>query len=122
VLAKALSVIAVLSACALAIFAVVPELLLRTAFGASYASGAAILLTLGAAYTLLAASYLCVQFQLGLHRRTFMLVLALMACVEPLLLIGAGDLATFARTVLAVHAATAVLLLALSAARRPRAT
>ena len=118
VLAKALLVIVALSASALTIFAVVPELLLRTAFGRSYESGAGILLTLGAAYTLLAASYLCVQFQLGLHRRTFMLVLAVMACAEPLLLIGAGDLATFARTVLAVHAATAVLLLGLSATRQ----
>jgi O-antigen/teichoic acid export membrane protein len=122
VLAKALLVIAALSACALTIFAVVPELLLRTAFGRSYESGAGILLTLGAAYTLLAASYLCVQFQLGLHRRTFMAVLAVMACAEPLLLIGAGDLETFARTVLAVHAGTAVALLGLSAARHRTST
>ena len=64
-------VIAALSACALTIFAVVPELLLRTAFGAEYESGADVLLTLGAAYALLAVSYLCVQFQLGLHHRRF---------------------------------------------------
>jgi O-antigen/teichoic acid export membrane protein len=118
VLVRALLVIAALSACALTIFG--PELLLRTAFGPTYESGADVLLTLGAAYTLLAASYLCVQFQLGLHRRAFALVLALMACAEPLLLIGAGDLAAFARTVFAVHAATAILLLALSAVRRAR--
>ena len=76
------------------------------------------LLTLGVAYALLAATYLCVQFLLGLHRRVFVLVLALMAVVEPLLLLGAGDLATFARTVLAVHAVTAVGLLAMSVVRR----
>ncbi len=35
-----------------------------------------------------------------------------MAVAEPLLLIGAGDLAAFAGTVLLVHAVTAVLLLA----------
>ena len=74
--------------------------------------------TLGIAYALLAVSYLCVQFQLGLHRRVFVLVLALMAVVEPLLLLGAGDLAAFARTVLAVHAVTAVGLLAMSVVRR----
>ena len=104
------------------IFGLVPELLLRTAFGAEYESGADVLLTLGAAYALLAVSYLCVQFQLGLHRRRFALVLALMAVAEPLLLLSAGDLAAFARIVLAVHAVTAVGLLALSAAQRAQRT
>ena len=106
--------------CALVIFGLVPELLLRTAFGAEYESGADVLLTLGAAYSLLAVSYLCVQFQLGLHRRRFALVLAVMAVAEPLLLLSAGDLAAFARTVLLVHAVTAVGLLAMSAVRRAR--
>ena len=122
VLARGLAVIAALSACALTIFALVPELLLRTAFGAEYESGADVLLTLGVAYALLAVSYLCVQFQLGLHRRVFVLVLALMAVVEPLLLLGAGDLDAFARTVLAVHAVTAVGLLLAIAVRRPAMT
>jgi O-antigen/teichoic acid export membrane protein len=116
VLLRALAVIAVLAAGALAIFAVVPELLLRTAVGADYESGADVLLQLGAAYALLAVTYLCVQFLLGLHRRAFALVLALMALLEPLLT-GAGDLAAFAGTVLLVHATTAVLLLTLSLAR-----
>jgi O-antigen/teichoic acid export membrane protein len=118
VLLRALAVIAVLAAAALAIFAAVPELLLRTAFGADYESGADVLLQLGAAYALLAVSYLCVQFLLALHRRAFILALALMAAVQPLLLLGAGDLAAFAGTVLAVQAATAVVLVALSLARR----
>ncbi len=117
VLLKALGVIAVLAACALAIFAAVPELLLRTAIGPDYESGSTVLLQLGAAYSLLAVSYLCVQFLLGLHRRAFALVLALMAVLEPLLLTGAGDLAAFARTVLLVHATTAVVLLAISLTR-----
>ena len=73
---------------------------------------------LGAAYALLATTYLCVQFLLGLHRRVFVPVLAVMAAAEPLLLLGAGDLQAFARTVLLVQAVTAVLLLALSAVRR----
>ena len=118
VLARALGVIAALSAAALVIFALVPELLLRTAFGADYESGADVLLMLGAAYALLASSYLCVQFLLGLHRRAVIPVLAVMAAAEPLLLLGAGDLEAFARTVLLVHTLTAVLLLGLSAARR----
>jgi O-antigen/teichoic acid export membrane protein len=118
VLGRGLALIAALSACALTIFGLVPELLLRTAFGAEYEAGADVLLTLGAAYALLAASYPCVQFQLGLHRRHFALVLAVMAVAQPLLLLGADDLAAFARTVLLVHAVTAVGLLALSAVRR----
>ena len=76
------------------------------------------LLQLGAAYALLAVTYLCVQFQLGLHRRAFALALAVMALAEPLLLLGAGDLAAFAGTVLLVHATTAVVLLGLSLGRR----
>ena len=118
VLLRALAVIAVLAACALVIFGAVPELLLRTAFGADYESGASVLLQLGAAYALLAVSYLCVQFLLGLHRRAFALLLGVMALAQPLLLLGAGDLAAFARTVLLVQAVTAVLLLAVSLARR----
>jgi len=118
VLLKGLAVIAVLSACALAIFAAVPELLLRTAFGADYESGADVLLQLGAAFSLLAVTYLCVQFLLGLHRRAFALILAVMAIAEPLLLLGASDLAAFAGTVLLVQAITAVLLLAVSLGRR----
>ena len=120
VLGRGLAVIGALSAAALVIFALVPELLLRTAFGAEYESGADVLLTLGAAYSLLAVSYLCVQFQLGLHLRHFALVLAVMAVAEPLLLLSAGDLAAFARTVLLVQAVTAVGLLAMSAVRRAR--
>jgi O-antigen/teichoic acid export membrane protein len=118
VLLRALAVIAVLAACALVIFAVAPELLLRTAFGADYESGAGVLFQLGAAYALLAVTYLCVQFLLGLHRRAFALWLGLMAAAQPLLLLGAGDLEAFARTVLLVQAVTAVLLLAVSLTRR----
>jgi len=118
VLLRALAVIGVLSAAALAIFAVAPELLLRTAFGADYEAGADVLFQLGAAYALLAVTYLCVQFLLGLHRRAFALVLAVMAVAQPLLLLGAGDLETFARTILLVQGVTAVLLLAVSLGRR----
>src|SRR3954470_18372970 len=50
VLLRGLAVIGALEACALVIFAAVPELLLRTAFGRDYQSGAAVLLQLGAAY------------------------------------------------------------------------
>ena len=45
-----------------------------------------------------------------------------MAVVEPLFLLGADDLESFARIVLAVQAVTAVLLLAISVVRRPAMT
>ena len=71
VLARGLGVIGVISACALIVFATVPALLLRTAFGAEYETGETVLLALGAAYALLAAAYIGVQFLLGLRHRWF---------------------------------------------------
>jgi O-antigen/teichoic acid export membrane protein len=118
VLARALGVIGAISLVALVVFATVPALLLRTAFGAEYESGDAVLLTLGGAYALLAASYLGVQFLLGLHRRWFAAALAAVAVAEPALLAGAHDLSSFAGTVLGVQAVGAVLVLALAATTR----
>ncbi len=118
VLVRALALIAVLAAGALVIFAAVPGLLLRTAFGAEFEPGETVLFALGAAYALLAATYLAVQFQLAMHRRRFLAVLAAAAVAEPLVLLVADDLESFAATVLAIQAAAAVVLLALSL-RRP---
>jgi O-antigen/teichoic acid export membrane protein len=115
VLLRGLAVIGAVTVCALTVFVAAPELLLRTAFGPEYEPGADVLLTLGLAFALLAASYLAAQYQLGLHRRAFLAVLAAAAIAEPLLLIGAADLESFAVRVLAVQAAAAVALLALSA-------
>ncbi|HYM57180.1 MAG TPA: oligosaccharide flippase family protein [Solirubrobacteraceae bacterium] len=118
VLGRGLGLIAAISLVALAVFATVPALLLRTAFGAEYEAGEAVLLTLGAAYALLAAGYLGVQFLLGLRRRWFAAALAVVAVTEPALLAGAHDLSSFASTVLGVQAVGAVLVLALAAATR----
>jgi O-antigen/teichoic acid export membrane protein len=118
VLLRALGVIGALSAVALVIFATVPALLLRTAFGAEYESGDAILLTLGAAYALLSCGYLGVQFLLGLRHLWFAAALACVAVAEPVLLAGAHDLERFAGVVLVVQATGAILVLALAAATR----
>ena len=120
VLVRALGLIGALSAVALACFASVPELLLRVAFGPEYEPGAEVLLFLGLAFSLLSATYLAVQFQLGLHRRAFLGVLAIAAVVEPLLLLGAVDLESFALIGLYVQAATAAGLLLLSVRRSSR--
>ena len=118
VLARGLGVIAAVAACALTVFATVPALLLRTAFGPEYEAGDAVLLTLGAAYALLAATYIAVQFLLGLRQRWFAAALALVAIAEPILLASANDLDAFAGTVLAVQAVGAVLMLAVAATTR----
>ena len=119
VLVRALALIGFIAAAALTAFALFPELLLRIAFGARYEGGADVLLPLGAAFALLAATYLAVQFKLGLRHRGFIAVLVVAALVEPLLLTQADGLESFARTVLAVQAVTAAALLALSLLRPP---
>jgi O-antigen/teichoic acid export membrane protein len=119
VLVRALGLIAAVAVVALAFYATVPGLVLRVAFGEQYESADSVLFALGAAYALLAVTYLVAQFELGLRRHAFAIVLALAAVLEPLLLVlSADDLASFARVVLAVQGTTALVLLAL--AFRPR--
>jgi O-antigen/teichoic acid export membrane protein len=120
VLVRALGLIAAVAVVALAFYATVPKLVLDVAFGKQYESAHSVLFALGAAYALLAVTYLVAQFELGLRRHAFAALLALAAVLEPLLLVvSADDLASFARVVLAVQGATALLLLAL-AFRPPR--
>jgi O-antigen/teichoic acid export membrane protein len=118
VLARGLGVIGAISACALIVFATVPALLLRTAFGAEYETGETVLLTLGAAYALLAAAYIGVQFLLGLRHRWFAAALGLVALVEPVLLASADDLESFASVVLLVQALAACVALSAAATAR----
>jgi O-antigen/teichoic acid export membrane protein len=118
VLVRALGLIGAAAVVALGLYATVPTLVLDVAFGKQYESADSVLFALGAAYAMLAVTYLVAQFLLGLRRRRFAAVLAVAAVVEPLLLIGADDLTSFATIVLAVQAATALTLLAL-AARQP---
>jgi O-antigen/teichoic acid export membrane protein len=122
VLARALGVIAAVALPALVLYAVVPRLVLRTAFGPEYEAGAGILLALGAAYALLAVTYLGVQYLLGLHLRTFLPVLVLAAAAEPAVLALSTSLRSLAVTVLAVQAAVAAVMVALAVTseRRPR--
>jgi len=114
VLLRALAVIGAIAAVALTAYAVAPRLVLGLAFGPEFESGDAVLLALGAAYALLAASYLAVQYLLGLHRRAFAPVLGVGVVTLAALLATAGDLAGFARVVLLVQAGVAVAVLALA--------
>ncbi|HEX2102097.1 MAG TPA: oligosaccharide flippase family protein [Solirubrobacteraceae bacterium] len=120
VLLRALGILFVIATPALLIFATVPELLLRLAFGPDLTLAAGALPLLGAAMTLLAVAYLTVQYLVALGERRFLWVLGAIALAEPLLL-GFTDrgVVGFAGIVLAVQSAAAasVLLLGLRARR-----
>jgi O-antigen/teichoic acid export membrane protein len=119
VLGRALALIGAIAAVALTVYALIPGLVLETAFGKEYRSADSVLLALGAAYTLLAVTYLAAQFLLGLRKRTFAWILAVAAVLEPVLLLAAADdLSSFAAVVFAVQAVTAIALLAI-ATRQP---
>jgi len=116
VLARALAVLVVVAAPALLIFAAVPELLLKLAFGPDGAEGAGALLLLGIAMTLLAVAYLTVQYMLALRETRFLWVLGVVAIAEVVLLFsGEFGIVAFATIVLGVQicAAAGVLVLGL---------
>jgi O-antigen/teichoic acid export membrane protein len=118
ILFRSLAIIMVCAVPCLLIFAVAPHLLLKVAFGANRTKAAGSLLVLGAAFTVLAATYLAIQYMLALKRTRFLLVVALVAIAEPILLLNAPRQATgFAAVVLAVQAVGA--LLAYGLALRP---
>ena len=119
VLLKALAVVAGVAAPMLVVYAVAPATVLRLAFGAETVQAADALLLLGAAMTLLAAGYLCVQYMLALGRLSFLYALGVVAATEVALLTGvAGNsLLRFAAVVLALQAAASVAVLGLGLAR-----
>jgi O-antigen/teichoic acid export membrane protein len=102
VLLRSLLVVVALAVPALAIFAAIPELLLRLAFGSEYTGASDALIVMGLAMTMLAVTYLAVQYLLALGHHRFLLVLGAVAIADPLLLIVAsGDsLVSFAVVVL----------------------
>jgi O-antigen/teichoic acid export membrane protein len=109
-LMRAAAIVGVLAVPALLIFAAVPNLLLKAAFGEDLTQADGALLTLGFANAMLAFSYLCVQYLLALGRRTFLAPLAVCAVAMPVLLLASGveKLEGFALIVLAVQVATIV--------------
>ena len=118
---RTLAVLAAVSVPALLIFALVPNLLLRLAFGEEFTPAAGALIVLGAAMTLLAVAYLAVQYMLALRRSAFLWLLGLVALAEPFLLT-AGDLSllSFSAVVFALQGVAAAGALALGL-RRPHA-
>jgi hypothetical protein len=88
----------------------VPRLLIRAAFGANRLLAVDALFILGLAFTLLAGTYLAVQYMLALKRTWFLLPLGAVAVIEPILLLQASKKPLgFAVVVLVVQAAGALV-------------
>ncbi len=110
ILARALGIVAVCAVPVLLIFAFESHLLLKLAFTQSKLKAESSLFVLGLAFTVLACTYLAIQYMLALRRTWFLVVMALVAVAEPILLLGASRKpAGFAAVVLAVQAAGALL-------------
>jgi O-antigen/teichoic acid export membrane protein len=110
VLFIALGIVAVCAIPVLLIFGFEPRLLLKLAFGPKRLLAANSLFVLGAAFTVLAATYLAIQYMLALRRKWFLPVLATVAIAEPILLLNASRRpAGFAAVVLAIQAVGALL-------------
>ncbi|HYV14716.1 MAG TPA: hypothetical protein VE972_01695 [Conexibacter sp.] len=123
VLLRSLGIVLACAIPVLLIFALGGRLLLRLAFGADRLLAVDALLPLGVAFTLLALTYLGIQYLLALHRTRFLIPLGLVAIAEPVLLltVAPADPNGFAATVLALQALAAALALglALRAQKRP---
>jgi O-antigen/teichoic acid export membrane protein len=118
VLVRSLAIVAVCAVPVLLIFAGLPHLLLSLAFGSKRATASGSLLVLGLAFTVLATTYLAIQYLLALRRTWFLVPLAIVAVGEPLVLLqGPKQPSAFAAVVLAVQAVGAVVAFALALRR-----
>jgi O-antigen/teichoic acid export membrane protein len=115
VLGKALAIVGVAAVPCLLIFAVASRLLIKLAFGSNRLLAIDSLFILGVAFTVLAATYLAVQYMLALRRSWFLLPLGAVAVAEPILLLNAShEPKQFALVVLAVQLAAAVVAFGLA--------
>jgi O-antigen/teichoic acid export membrane protein len=115
ILARTLALIALFGVPMVLIFAVGAEPLLRIVFGEDLTEAAGALPWLGLAMTLLACSYLSVQYLLALGRANFIWVLAVAVVLEVALLAATGaDLESVALAMFGLQLVCAALVLALS--------
>lgn len=119
VLVNAIGIVLVCALPVLAIFAFGGEPLLKAAFGADRLLAVDALLPLGVAFTLLALTYLAIQYLLALRRTAFLLPLGAIALAEPVLLLTVApeNPDGFAAVVLGIQAVAAVVALGLAFAR-----
>jgi O-antigen/teichoic acid export membrane protein len=115
ILARTLALIACFGVPMVLIFAVGAEPLLKAVFGEDLTEAAGALPWLGLAMTLLACSYLAVQYLLALGRSSFIWVLGCAVVLEVALLAGIGaNLERVALALFALQLVCAGLVLALS--------
>ena len=115
VLAKSLGIVAVAAVPCLLIYAFGSTPLIRAAFGSKRLGAVDALFVLGVAFTVLAATYLAVQYMLALRRKWFLLPLGLVAVAEPILLLQASkEPKGFATVVLGVQIAGALVAFAMA--------
>ena len=118
VLAKALAIIGVCAVPVLLIFAFGSHQLIEFAFGAKRTGASSSLLVLGVAFTVLACTYLAIQYMLALKRTWFLVPMGLVAIAEPILLLHASRRPEgFAAVVLAIQAVGAVVAFAMALRR-----
>lgn len=118
VLMRALTIVFVCAVPVLLIFAFGATPLLRLAFGPKRLAASDSLLVLGSAFTVLACTYLAIQYMLALKRTGFLIVVAVVAVAEPILLLQASRRpAGFAAVVLGVQAVGALLAFVLALRR-----
>ncbi|HEX7291125.1 MAG TPA: hypothetical protein VF250_08375 [Conexibacter sp.] len=122
VLVNAIGIVLVCAVPVLLIFAFGGRQLLQAAFGADRLLALDALLPLGVAFTLLALTFLAIQYLLALRRTGFLAPLGAIALAEPILLLTvAPDTPDgFAAVVLALQALAAVVALGLAFARPAR--
>jgi glycosyltransferase involved in cell wall biosynthesis/O-antigen/teichoic acid export membrane protein len=123
ILMRSFGVLAIVATPALLLFTLVPEQLLKAAFGPDLTAASNALPVLGLAMTVLAIAYLTVQYMLALGRKGFLWVLGVVVVVEPFLLSAqTRSLFSYAAVVLALQcvAAFGVLFLGVRSTRRLR--
>jgi hypothetical protein len=115
VLGKALAIIAVCAVPVLLIFAFGAHQLLSAVFKRDQLYAVSSLLPLGIAFTVLAATYLAIQYMLALRRFWFLIPIGAVAIAEPILLLNASrNPASFAAVVLAIQAVGAIVAFAIA--------
>jgi O-antigen/teichoic acid export membrane protein len=119
-LARALGIVLVCAVPCLLIFAVGGHTLLHAVFRHQKATAFGALFVLGLGFTVLACTYLAIQYMLALRRTWFLIAVGAVAAAEPALLLHASRHPRgFATVVLAIQAVAALVAFALALRRGP---
>jgi O-antigen/teichoic acid export membrane protein len=111
ILVRTVGLAAILGVPMVLLFSVAGEPILRVVFGEELTRAADALPIIGVAMTLLACTYLAVQYLLALHHVRFIWLLAVGAAAEVLVLLGVGDeLTTLALALVAIQGTLAAIL------------